>query len=144
MLQDFSFKILHKPGLKHGNVDALSRNPVGQATDDDDFRKEILDVGTVQTNAIESARTVFSTLYGKTSDWLGFRRHANSEESQNSGPLSDNQALKKERVRYYDRQQQLELALAAQVLLEFSVLKFSSIESNDKEDREMGTRCNDI
>jgi len=29
MLQDFNFKILHKPGLKHANVDALSRNPVG-------------------------------------------------------------------------------------------------------------------
>ncbi len=47
MLQDFSFKILHRPGLKHGNVDALSRNPVGQATDDDDFSEEIRDVGTV-------------------------------------------------------------------------------------------------
>ncbi len=26
MLQDFNFKILHRPGLKHTNVDALSRN----------------------------------------------------------------------------------------------------------------------
>ncbi len=37
---------------------------------------------------------------------------ADSEENQNSGPLSDKQALKKERVKYYERQQQLELALA--------------------------------
>jgi hypothetical protein len=41
MLQDFSFKILHRPGLKHTNVDALSRNPVGQVADDDDFSEEI-------------------------------------------------------------------------------------------------------
>jgi hypothetical protein len=41
MLQDFSFKILHRPKLKHTNVDAFSRNPVGQATDDDDFSEEI-------------------------------------------------------------------------------------------------------
>ncbi len=191
MLQNFSFKILHRPRLKHGNVDALSKNPVGQPTDDDDFSEEIHDVGTMPTNATESAGTVFSAMYGKTSDWLGFRRHvskqmehhkccfginhwrgaeghqlfmldvvarisqdeedhspvgdvegADSKENQNSGPLSE--ALKKERVRYYDRQQQLELALAAQERLEFGVLKFSSIELNDEEDREMGTRCIDI
>ncbi|CAK9233864.1 unnamed protein product [Sphagnum troendelagicum] len=52
---------------------------------------------------------------------------ADNEENQNSGPLSDKQALKKERVRYYDRQQQLELALAAQKLSEFGVFKFSFI-----------------
>jgi hypothetical protein len=46
MLQDFSFKIVHRPGLKHGNVDALSRNPVGEAVDDDDFSREIQDIGT--------------------------------------------------------------------------------------------------
>jgi len=36
MLHDFSFKIIHRPGLKHTNVDALSRNLVGLTTDDDD------------------------------------------------------------------------------------------------------------
>jgi hypothetical protein len=41
MLQDFSFKIIHRPGLRHTNVDALSRNPVGPAADDDDFSEEI-------------------------------------------------------------------------------------------------------
>jgi len=41
MLQDFSFKIVHRPGLRHTNVDALSRNPVGSAIDDDDFGEEI-------------------------------------------------------------------------------------------------------
>ncbi len=41
MLQDFNFKILHRLGLKHTNVDALSKNPMGLATDDDDFSEEI-------------------------------------------------------------------------------------------------------
>jgi hypothetical protein len=41
MLQDFSFKIVHRPGMKHANADALNRNLVGQAADDDDFRQEI-------------------------------------------------------------------------------------------------------
>jgi hypothetical protein len=41
MLQDFSFKILHRPGMKHTNVDALSQNPVGEVADDDDFSEEI-------------------------------------------------------------------------------------------------------
>jgi len=41
MLQDFSFKILHRPRLKHTNVDALSRNPMGLTTDDNDFNEKI-------------------------------------------------------------------------------------------------------
>jgi hypothetical protein len=69
---------------------------------------------------------------------------ANSEDNQNSGPLNDKQFLKKERGRYYDRRQQLELALATQELSEFDVLKSNSVELNDEEDREMGTRCIDI
>ncbi|CAM6026995.1 unnamed protein product [Sphagnum balticum] len=69
---------------------------------------------------------------------------ADSEENQNSGPLNDKQALKKKRIRYYDRQQQLELALAPQQLSMFGVPQFNSIESNDEEDHKMGTRCIDI
>ncbi len=45
LLQDFDFKIVHRPGLRHTNVDALSRNPVGKASEDDDFNREIQDVG---------------------------------------------------------------------------------------------------
>jgi hypothetical protein len=41
MLQDFNFKIVHRPGMRHANADALNRNPVGQVVDDDDFRQEI-------------------------------------------------------------------------------------------------------
>ncbi len=54
MLQDFSFKIVHRPGLRHGNADVLSRNPVGEAMDDDDFSREIQDIGTKQDDAIET------------------------------------------------------------------------------------------
>ncbi len=36
------------------------------------------------------------------------------------------------------------MALVAQELSEFDVLKSNSVESNDEEDREMGTRCIDI
>ncbi len=41
MFQHFSFKILHRLGLKHTNVDALNRNPMGQAMNDDDFNEKI-------------------------------------------------------------------------------------------------------
>jgi hypothetical protein len=39
MLQDFSFKIIHRVGNKHPNVDTLSRNLVGMPKEDegDDF-----------------------------------------------------------------------------------------------------------
>ncbi len=43
LLQDYSFKIVHRPGMRHANVDALSRNLVGQAMDDEDFQQEIQD-----------------------------------------------------------------------------------------------------
>ncbi len=76
MLQDFSFKILHRPGLKHTNVDALSRNPVGEATDDDDFSEEIQDIGTKQDDSIDTTGGVFSVQYGKESEWFGLKRHS--------------------------------------------------------------------
>ncbi len=60
MLQDFSFKILHRPGMKHTNMDALSRNPVGEAVDDDDFSEEIQDIGTKQDDSTETTSRVFS------------------------------------------------------------------------------------
>jgi hypothetical protein len=50
MLQDFNFKIIHRPGLGHTNVDALSKNPVGSATDDDDFGEEVQDVAGTQVD----------------------------------------------------------------------------------------------
>jgi hypothetical protein len=41
MLQDFNFKILHRSGSKHSNVNALSRNPVSGVEEDEKFSEEI-------------------------------------------------------------------------------------------------------
>ncbi len=60
MLQDFNFNIVRRPGLRHSNVDALSRNLVGEAMDDDDFSEEIQDLKTIQTR--------------QRQEWLGFGR----------------------------------------------------------------------
>jgi hypothetical protein len=76
MLQDFSFKILHRPGMKHTNVDALSRNPVGEAKDDDDFCDEIRDISTGHGDSVAMARGVFSIQSGRQSEWLGLRRQS--------------------------------------------------------------------
>jgi hypothetical protein len=62
--------------MRHGNVDVLSRNPVGQATNDDDFSDEVQDVGTMPDDPIEATESMFSVQYGQDSDWFGFRRHA--------------------------------------------------------------------
>jgi hypothetical protein len=53
MLQDFSFKIMHRPGLRHMNADALSRNPVGLAVEDEDFGEEIRDITSAHPDAPE-------------------------------------------------------------------------------------------
>ncbi|CAK9253744.1 unnamed protein product, partial [Sphagnum jensenii] len=71
---DFSFKIVHRPGLKHANADALSRNPVGQATNDDDFSEEIQDDPNIQNDPAEATGRVFSVRYGQDSDWFGFKK----------------------------------------------------------------------
>jgi hypothetical protein len=74
MLQDFSFKIIHRPGMKHTNADALSRNPVGIAVNDDDFDLEIQDFANKPGGVIEAARGLFSVQCGRESEWLGVRR----------------------------------------------------------------------
>ncbi len=74
MLQDFSFKIIHRPRLRHTNVDALSRNLVGPTTNDDDFNEEIQDIGIILT---DTSRGEGETLFVQTSkkiEWLGVRR----------------------------------------------------------------------
>ncbi len=74
MLQDFSFRIVHRPGLRHTNVDALSRNPVGPAMDDDDFCEEIQDIENAQTDTpVEEGKLLFVQT-GKETEWLGVRR----------------------------------------------------------------------
>jgi hypothetical protein len=74
MLQDFSFKIVHQLGLRHANVDALSRNPIKPATNDDDFSEEIQDIGNIQIDTLEEAGEILTIQTGKEMEWLSFRR----------------------------------------------------------------------
>jgi hypothetical protein len=62
--------------MKHTNVDALSRNPVGVAADDDDFGREIQDLATKPGDSIEVTRGIFSVQCGRESEWLGLRRQS--------------------------------------------------------------------
>ncbi len=73
MLQDFCFKIIHRPGFRHTNVDALSRNPVGPATDDDDFSEEIQNMGSSQTDMPKGKGELLFVQYGKEIEWLGIK-----------------------------------------------------------------------
>jgi len=74
LLQDFSFKILHRPGMKHINVDALSRNPVREAQEDDDFCEEIRDVSSGPGNSVIMTGGIFSVQFGRQSERLGLRK----------------------------------------------------------------------
>jgi hypothetical protein len=74
MLQDFSFKIVHRLGLRHMNVDALSRNPVGPAMDDDDLCEEIQDIGNAQTDTPMEEGELLFIRTGEETEWIGIRR----------------------------------------------------------------------
>jgi hypothetical protein len=62
--------------MKHINVDALSRNPVGKAKDDDDFSEEIQDVGIEQSDSVATTGGIFSVQCVRQSEWLGLRRQS--------------------------------------------------------------------
>ncbi len=74
MLQDFSFKIVHRPGLMHMNVDALSRNPVGSAADDEDFGEEIQDITGAQADVPEEGAELLYSLTGEETEWINVKR----------------------------------------------------------------------
>ncbi len=74
MLQNFSFKIVHRPGLRHTNVDALSRNPVGSAADDDDFGEEIQDITIIQADVPGEEGELLCVQTGEETEWIGVRR----------------------------------------------------------------------
>jgi len=74
MLQDFSFKIVHRPGLRHTNVDALSRNPARPAKEDDDFCEEIQDIGDAQADTHTEEGRFLIVQTGTKMEWLGNRR----------------------------------------------------------------------
>lgn len=54
MLRDFDFKIIHKIRPKHGDVDALSRNPVSLVADNEDFVNEIQDMKMLKITGIHT------------------------------------------------------------------------------------------
>jgi hypothetical protein len=74
LLQDYSFKIVHRPGMRHANADALSRNPVGQAMDDEDFQQEIQDDPHTQHGLPTAAEKVLSVRHGQCMEWRGNMR----------------------------------------------------------------------
>jgi hypothetical protein len=55
---------VHRPGIRHANANALSRNLVGQAADDDDFRQEIQDDSNIQNEMAEATERVLAVRYG--------------------------------------------------------------------------------
>ncbi len=53
MFQDFHFKIVHRTGVNHSNVDALNKNIVRKYKVDEDFGNQIQDLGGIsQENPI--------------------------------------------------------------------------------------------
>jgi hypothetical protein len=63
--------------MRHTNADALSRNPVGDALDDEDFNQEIQDLSSYKTEGpIEATKDLFTAQSGQESEWLGLRRQS--------------------------------------------------------------------
>ncbi len=52
ILEDFHFKIVHRLGSKHSNVDALNRNHVFVSDEEEDFQAYILDQTTTISKAV--------------------------------------------------------------------------------------------
>jgi len=75
MLQDFSFKIVHRPRLRHTNVDALSRNPVGSAANDDDFGAEIQDIAGNPADEPKEDGELLCVKAGEETDWMCVGNH---------------------------------------------------------------------
>jgi hypothetical protein len=65
---------LHQLGLKHTNDDALRRNLVGPATNDNDFSEEIKDIGNMQIDMPKAKENMFFIQTSEGSEWFGFRR----------------------------------------------------------------------
>ncbi len=67
MFQDFHFKLVHLPGFKHANVDALSKNPMDKYKVDEDFGNEIQDLAGI-TQDSETIINLFDVLIGQEED----------------------------------------------------------------------------
>ncbi|CAM6006466.1 unnamed protein product [Sphagnum balticum] len=101
------------------NADALSRNLVGLAIEDEDFGEEIRDITDAHPDAPEEGSKLLCAMAGKETEWMGVRR--------------------KDR-----RRQQLELVLAAQELSEFGDPKLNPTELDEEEDQGVKHNCADI
>ncbi len=55
-------------------MDALSRNPVGSAADDDDFSEEIQDVAGTQDDVSGGEEELLYVQIGEETEWMGVRR----------------------------------------------------------------------
>jgi len=122
-------------------VDALSRNLVGSAADDDDFGAEIQDIAGIPTDEPKEDGELLCVKAGEETYWMCVDNHQLymldvastknlSEESfPEEGAVSTGDkleqcggvraALKRRVPQYFDKRHQLELALAAQELSEF-------------------------
>ncbi len=161
MLQDFSFKIVHRPGLRHTNVDALSKNPIGSVVDDDDFGAEIQDIAgnpadgeLLYTKAREETDSkcvnthqlymLDGTSTGDLSEEPFLEEGAVSAGDKPEQCGGVRAALKRRVPQYFDKRQQLELVLAAQELSEFRDHELSPTRSEDEEDYEARSSYVDI
>jgi len=77
LLQDFSFNIVHRARLRHANADALSRNLVGQAVDDEDFCQEIQDDPVTQQGMGEAVEKVLAIRPDQHLEWFEKLRESN-------------------------------------------------------------------
>jgi hypothetical protein len=189
LLQDFSFQIVHRPGLRHTNVDALSRNPVGLAVEVDDFCEEVQDVGNAKIDTQSEEERLLVARTGINMEWYGIRRtdmglvkhqtccfginhskHLSDHHlymvdviSEGDQPMesipcmskgtneeatrqtsTSRLGLQRKRPQFYDKQQQLQLALEAQQLLEMEGHAVRSESDDEKEEYETGSRNSDI
>jgi len=65
---------VHRPGLRHVNADALSRNPVGLAVEDENFGEEIQDITSARADVPEGGAELLCAMKGKETEWMGVRR----------------------------------------------------------------------
>jgi hypothetical protein len=56
------------------NADALNRNPVGLAEEDEDLGEEIRDIAGAHPDAPEEETELLCVTAGKDTDWMGIRR----------------------------------------------------------------------
>jgi hypothetical protein len=171
------------------NADALSRNLVGSAVDDEDFGEEIQDITGAQVYVPENGAELLCAMTGEETEWMGVRRrdrrfvqhnaccfginhqrYVNSHQlfmldieskeelskefvpggeavPTHDEPVQHEEAqvvLKRRRPQYYDRRQQLELALVAHELSKYGDPELSPTELDEKEGHGVKHSCADI